>query len=181
MNFTSVYDTFPHISNLCREASLALVSDCSCFKYIWMLKISHFIFWNRHLSTLWTAQLKTQTRIARWLALRRESCVQTQCDFAVVLPNVHIRNIWSRWGKDHRVLLYIHNYLMRKLFEIVPHVLNLDFLYTIIFFFFSDTGELNRHPSMFLLLLVLGRLYPSPMDGTYSALSMAPFVPFIMR
>uniref|UniRef100_A0A8C0LNL0 tRNA (32-2'-O)-methyltransferase regulator THADA n=1 Tax=Canis lupus dingo TaxID=286419 RepID=A0A8C0LNL0_CANLU len=45
----------------------------------------------------------------------------------------------------------------------------------------SDTGELNRHPSMFLLLLVLGRLYPSPMDGTYSALSMAPFIPFIMR
>ncbi|XP_045627576.1 thyroid adenoma-associated protein [Ursus americanus] len=45
----------------------------------------------------------------------------------------------------------------------------------------SDTGELNRHPSMFLLLLVLGRLYPSPMDGTNSALSMAPFIPFIMR
>ncbi|XP_045741053.1 tRNA (32-2'-O)-methyltransferase regulator THADA isoform X4 [Mirounga angustirostris] len=45
----------------------------------------------------------------------------------------------------------------------------------------SDTGELNRHPSMFLLLLVLGRLYPSPMDGTSSALSMAPFIPFIMR
>ncbi|XP_054423219.1 tRNA (32-2'-O)-methyltransferase regulator THADA [Pteronotus mesoamericanus] len=45
----------------------------------------------------------------------------------------------------------------------------------------SDIGELNRHPSMFLLLLVLGRLYPSPMDGTYSALSMAPFIPFIMR
>ncbi|XP_006882382.1 PREDICTED: thyroid adenoma-associated protein [Elephantulus edwardii] len=45
----------------------------------------------------------------------------------------------------------------------------------------SDTWELNRHPSMFLLLLVLGRLYPSPMDGSSSALSMAPFVPFIMR
>lgn len=45
----------------------------------------------------------------------------------------------------------------------------------------SDIGELNRQPSMFLLLLVLGRLYPSPMDGTYSALSMAPFIPFIMR
>ncbi|XP_021556846.1 thyroid adenoma-associated protein isoform X2 [Neomonachus schauinslandi] len=45
----------------------------------------------------------------------------------------------------------------------------------------SDTGELNHHPSMFLLLLVLGRLYPSPMDGTSSALSMAPFIPFIMR
>ncbi|XP_029088306.1 thyroid adenoma-associated protein isoform X1 [Monodon monoceros] len=45
----------------------------------------------------------------------------------------------------------------------------------------SDTGELNHHPSMFLLLLVLGRLYPSPMDGTCSALSMAPFIPFIMR
>ncbi|XP_058407325.1 thyroid adenoma-associated protein isoform X1 [Diceros bicornis minor] len=45
----------------------------------------------------------------------------------------------------------------------------------------SGTGELNRHPSMFLLLLVLGRLYPSPMDGTYSALSLAPFIPFIMR
>ncbi|XP_076990215.1 tRNA (32-2'-O)-methyltransferase regulator THADA isoform X2 [Tamandua tetradactyla] len=45
----------------------------------------------------------------------------------------------------------------------------------------SDAGELNRHPSMFLLLLILGRLYPSPMDGTSSALSMAPFVSFIMR
>ncbi|XP_036080745.1 thyroid adenoma-associated protein isoform X2 [Rousettus aegyptiacus] len=45
----------------------------------------------------------------------------------------------------------------------------------------SDIGELNHHPSMFLLLLVLGRLYPSPMDGTCSALSMAPFIPFIMR
>ncbi|XP_036118524.1 thyroid adenoma-associated protein [Molossus molossus] len=45
----------------------------------------------------------------------------------------------------------------------------------------SDIGELNRHPSMFLLLLVLGRLYPSPMDGTHSALSMAPFIPFIVR
>ncbi|XP_010966015.2 tRNA (32-2'-O)-methyltransferase regulator THADA isoform X1 [Camelus bactrianus] len=45
----------------------------------------------------------------------------------------------------------------------------------------SDTGELNCHPSMFLLLLVLGRLYPSPMDGTCSALSMSPFIPFIMR
>uniref|UniRef100_A0A2K5F8G5 tRNA (32-2'-O)-methyltransferase regulator THADA n=1 Tax=Aotus nancymaae TaxID=37293 RepID=A0A2K5F8G5_AOTNA len=44
-----------------------------------------------------------------------------------------------------------------------------------------DTGEPNRHPSMFLLLLVLERLYPSPMDGTSSALSMGPFVPFIMR
>ncbi|XP_073867996.1 tRNA (32-2'-O)-methyltransferase regulator THADA isoform X9 [Macaca fascicularis] len=45
----------------------------------------------------------------------------------------------------------------------------------------SDMGEPNRHPSMFLLLLVLERLYPSPMDGTSSALSMGPFVPFIMR
>lgn len=45
----------------------------------------------------------------------------------------------------------------------------------------SDAGELKLHPSLFLLLLILGKLYPSPMDGTYSALSMAPFVPFIMR
>ncbi|XP_023567016.1 thyroid adenoma-associated protein isoform X2 [Octodon degus] len=45
----------------------------------------------------------------------------------------------------------------------------------------SAMGEPDRHPSMFLLLLVLERLYPSPMDGASSALSMAPFVPFIMR
>ncbi|KAM5292637.1 tRNA (32-2'-O)-methyltransferase regulator THADA-like [Ctenodactylus gundi] len=44
----------------------------------------------------------------------------------------------------------------------------------------SDRGEPDRHTSMFLLLLVLERLYPSPMDGTSSALSMAPFVPFIV-
>uniref|UniRef100_A0A670K2N2 tRNA (32-2'-O)-methyltransferase regulator THADA n=1 Tax=Podarcis muralis TaxID=64176 RepID=A0A670K2N2_PODMU len=37
------------------------------------------------------------------------------------------------------------------------------------------------HPSLFLLLLILGKLYPSPMDGTYSALNMAPFAPFILR
>ncbi|XP_052042448.1 thyroid adenoma-associated protein isoform X2 [Apodemus sylvaticus] len=45
----------------------------------------------------------------------------------------------------------------------------------------SDLGEPDRHPGMFLLLLVLERLYPSPMDGTSSALSLAPFVPFIIR
>ncbi|KAG9484416.1 hypothetical protein GDO78_010020 [Eleutherodactylus coqui] len=45
----------------------------------------------------------------------------------------------------------------------------------------SHTGELKLHPSLYLLLLILSRLYPSPMDGTYSALSMAPFIPFIMR
>ncbi|XP_077893776.1 tRNA (32-2'-O)-methyltransferase regulator THADA-like isoform X1 [Ictidomys tridecemlineatus] len=45
----------------------------------------------------------------------------------------------------------------------------------------SDLGQLDHHPSMFLLLLVLERLYPSLMDGTSSALSMVPFVPFIMR
>ncbi|XP_017654373.1 thyroid adenoma-associated protein isoform X2 [Nannospalax galili] len=44
-----------------------------------------------------------------------------------------------------------------------------------------EVGELDRHPSMFLLLLVLERLHPSPMDGSSSALSMAPFVPFIIR
>ncbi|NWU70842.1 THADA protein, partial [Pterocles burchelli] len=45
----------------------------------------------------------------------------------------------------------------------------------------SEAEELKIHPSLFLLLLILGRLYPSPMDGTCSALSMAPFVPFIIR
>ncbi|NXO80688.1 THADA protein, partial [Sitta europaea] len=45
----------------------------------------------------------------------------------------------------------------------------------------SEAEELKIHPSLFLLLLILGRLYPSPMDGSHSALSTAPFVPFIMR
>ncbi|XP_073528138.1 tRNA (32-2'-O)-methyltransferase regulator THADA isoform X2 [Phyllobates terribilis] len=45
----------------------------------------------------------------------------------------------------------------------------------------SQTGESKLHPSLYLLLLILSKLYPSPMDGTYSALSMAPFIPFIMR
>ncbi|KAM9316838.1 tRNA (32-2'-O)-methyltransferase regulator THADA [Gastrophryne carolinensis] len=44
----------------------------------------------------------------------------------------------------------------------------------------SSTGEAKLHPSLYLLLLILSKLYPSPMDGTY-ALSMAPFIPFIMR
>ncbi|XP_020856916.1 tRNA (32-2'-O)-methyltransferase regulator THADA isoform X3 [Phascolarctos cinereus] len=45
----------------------------------------------------------------------------------------------------------------------------------------SDSSELKLHPNLFLFLLILGRLYPSPMDGTSSVLSMAPFVPFIRR
>lgn len=48
-------------------------------------------------------------------------------------------------------------------------------------FLFSEAEELKIHPSLFLLLLILGRLYPSPMDGSHSALSTAPFVPFIIR
>ncbi|XP_066553351.1 thyroid adenoma-associated protein [Amia ocellicauda] len=45
----------------------------------------------------------------------------------------------------------------------------------------SDSGVLKLHPSLFLLLLILGRLYPSPMDGSSSPLGLAPFVPFIIR
>uniref|UniRef100_A0A8C5M868 tRNA (32-2'-O)-methyltransferase regulator THADA n=1 Tax=Leptobrachium leishanense TaxID=445787 RepID=A0A8C5M868_9ANUR len=45
----------------------------------------------------------------------------------------------------------------------------------------SPTGESKLHPSLYLLLLILSKLYPSPMDGTYSALSMGPFIPFIIR
>ncbi|XP_054654296.1 thyroid adenoma-associated protein isoform X2 [Dunckerocampus dactyliophorus] len=45
----------------------------------------------------------------------------------------------------------------------------------------SDSGHVKLHPSLFLLLLVLGRLYPSPMDGTYSPMGLAPFIPFIIR
>lgn len=58
-----------------------------------------------------------------------------------------------------------------------------DFFHQILLtvFLFSEAEELKIHPSLFLLLLILGRLYPSPMDGTYSTLSMASFVPFIIR
>ncbi|XP_027005873.2 thyroid adenoma-associated protein isoform X1 [Tachysurus fulvidraco] len=45
----------------------------------------------------------------------------------------------------------------------------------------SDAGQVKLHPSLFLLLLVLGRLYPSPMDGSCSPLSLASFRPFILR
>uniref|UniRef100_A0A8D2L6G7 tRNA (32-2'-O)-methyltransferase regulator THADA n=1 Tax=Varanus komodoensis TaxID=61221 RepID=A0A8D2L6G7_VARKO len=45
----------------------------------------------------------------------------------------------------------------------------------------SVDSEMKLHPSLFLLLLILSKLYPSPMDGAFSALSMAPFVPFILR
>ncbi|XP_053476778.1 thyroid adenoma-associated protein [Ictalurus furcatus] len=45
----------------------------------------------------------------------------------------------------------------------------------------SDAGRVKLHPSLFLLLLVLGRLYPSPMDGSSSPLGLASFRPFIIR
>ncbi|XP_041722121.2 thyroid adenoma-associated protein [Coregonus clupeaformis] len=45
----------------------------------------------------------------------------------------------------------------------------------------SDSGQVILHPSLFLLLLVLGRLFPSPMDGSSSPLGLAPFMPFIIR
>uniref|UniRef100_A0A3P8YHM8 tRNA (32-2'-O)-methyltransferase regulator THADA n=1 Tax=Esox lucius TaxID=8010 RepID=A0A3P8YHM8_ESOLU len=45
----------------------------------------------------------------------------------------------------------------------------------------SDSGRVILHPSLFLLLLVLGRLFPSPMDGSSSPLGLAPFLPFIIR
>ncbi|XP_064504430.1 tRNA (32-2'-O)-methyltransferase regulator THADA isoform X1 [Pseudopipra pipra] len=62
----------------------------------------------------------------------------------------------------------LYPFLLKQL-EVVTSTLN------------SEVEELKVHPSLFLLLLILGRLYPSPMDGTHSALSMAPFVPFIIR
>ncbi|XP_015477039.1 thyroid adenoma-associated protein isoform X2 [Parus major] len=62
----------------------------------------------------------------------------------------------------------LYPFLLKQL-EVVTNTLN------------SETEELKIHPSLFLLLLILGRLYPSPMDGSHSALSTAPFVPFIIR
>ncbi|NXA35436.1 THADA protein, partial [Eudromia elegans] len=62
----------------------------------------------------------------------------------------------------------LYTFLLKQL-EVVANTLD------------SETDELKLHPNLFLLLLILGKLYPSPMDGTYSALSMAPFVPFIIR
>ncbi|NXE07593.1 THADA protein, partial [Lophotis ruficrista] len=62
----------------------------------------------------------------------------------------------------------LYPFLLKQL-EVVTKTLN------------SEAEELKIHPSLFLLLLILGRLYPSPMDGTYSALSMTQFVPLIIR
>ncbi|XP_048152089.1 thyroid adenoma-associated protein isoform X1 [Corvus hawaiiensis] len=62
----------------------------------------------------------------------------------------------------------LYPFLLKQL-EVVTNSLN------------SEAEELKIHPSLFLLLLILGRLYPSPMDGSHSALSTAPFVPFILR
>uniref|UniRef100_A0A8C9W827 tRNA (32-2'-O)-methyltransferase regulator THADA n=1 Tax=Scleropages formosus TaxID=113540 RepID=A0A8C9W827_SCLFO len=45
----------------------------------------------------------------------------------------------------------------------------------------SDSGQVKLHPSLFLLLLILGRLYPSPMDGSSSPLGLASFRPFIIK
>ena len=57
-------------------------------------------------------------------------------------------------------------------------------IYICIFFLVcvsSASGVVKLHPSLFLLLLVLGRLYPSPMDGSSSPMALAPFMPFIIR
>ncbi|NXJ75559.1 THADA protein, partial [Trogon melanurus] len=62
----------------------------------------------------------------------------------------------------------LYPFLLKQL-EVVTNTMN------------SEDEELKIHPGLFLLLLILGRLYPSPMDGTSSALSMAPFVPLIIR
>lgn len=62
----------------------------------------------------------------------------------------------------------LYPFLLKQL-EVVTSTLN------------SEAEELKIHPSLFLLLLILGRLYPSPMDGSHSALSTAPFVPYIIR
>ncbi|XP_061693127.1 thyroid adenoma-associated protein isoform X2 [Syngnathoides biaculeatus] len=45
----------------------------------------------------------------------------------------------------------------------------------------SDSGQVKLHPSLFLLLLVLSRLYPFTMDGSASPLGLARFMPFIIR
>ncbi|NXQ61981.1 THADA protein, partial [Anthoscopus minutus] len=62
----------------------------------------------------------------------------------------------------------LYPFLLKQL-EVITNTLN------------SEAEELKIHPSLFLLLLILGRLYPSPMDGSHSGLSTAPFVPLIIR
>ncbi|XP_075921202.1 tRNA (32-2'-O)-methyltransferase regulator THADA isoform X1 [Petromyzon marinus] len=42
-------------------------------------------------------------------------------------------------------------------------------------------GTASLQPALFPLLLLLAKLYPSPMDGTYTELSLAPFLPLLVR
>ncbi|TRY88732.1 hypothetical protein DNTS_029669, partial [Danionella cerebrum] len=44
----------------------------------------------------------------------------------------------------------------------------------------SESGQVKLHPSLFLLLLLLGRLFPSPMEGSSTPLGLGPFIPLII-
>ncbi|KAK3597815.1 hypothetical protein CHS0354_029374 [Potamilus streckersoni] len=45
----------------------------------------------------------------------------------------------------------------------------------------SEKEKLHLHPALYPVLMVLGRLFPSPMEGTDSSFQLAAFIPHIIR
>lgn len=104
------------MSNLCRQAFLVLISDCSCFlKYIWMLKVSHFILWNRHLSTVWIAQIKTADSDYQRIVYKSpvHGFASSSSSFAQ-----YIKGMEGKMNKEKLSLNHIKSlYIIRKMFE----------------------------------------------------------------
>ncbi|VDH97201.1 Hypothetical predicted protein [Mytilus galloprovincialis] len=45
----------------------------------------------------------------------------------------------------------------------------------------EEHGTVHLHPSLYPLLMVLARLFPSPLEGTDTSLNLSAFIPYILR
>ncbi|XP_061173065.1 tRNA (32-2'-O)-methyltransferase regulator THADA-like [Saccostrea echinata] len=45
----------------------------------------------------------------------------------------------------------------------------------------SDTDQLHLHPGLYPVLMILGRLFQSPLEGADTSLNLAAFIPYVIR
>lgn len=46
---------------------------------------------------------------------------------------------------------------------------------------FSDTAQLHLHPGLYPVLMILGRLFQSPLEGADTSLNLAAFIPYVIK
>jgi hypothetical protein len=77
-------------------------------------------------------------------------------------------SLWRR-PADSQIMSAIRNHL------------HINVMFYCSFFTFSENGQFRLHPGLYPVLMILGRLLPSILEGKDTNLKLGDFIPYVVR